>query len=180
MSRFSDIPDHSFSNYRPSQMGRGEFATIFGNVFEHSAWIVMQAWDTGLTPRDDTAAGLCSSFIDVVEMAGREAQMALLRAHPDLAGRLARQGDVTDASRNEQASAGLNDCSNTEFKEFQDLNRRYTEKFNFPFILAVRGHHRAEILEVFKRRVENDVEDEFREALRQVFQIARLRLREIQ
>ena len=106
--------------------------------------------------------------------------MALLRAHPDLAGRLARQGDVTDASRNEQASAGLNDCSNTEFKEFQDLNRRYTEKFNFPFILAVRGHHRAEILEVFKRRVENDVEDEFREALRQVFEIARLRLREIQ
>jgi 2-oxo-4-hydroxy-4-carboxy--5-ureidoimidazoline (OHCU) decarboxylase len=62
MSRFSDIPDHSFSNYRPSQMGRAEFATIFGNVFEHSAWIVMQAWDTGLTPRDDTAAGLCSSL----------------------------------------------------------------------------------------------------------------------
>jgi OHCU decarboxylase len=180
MSRFSNIPDHSFSNYRPSQMGRGEFTTIFGNVFEHSPWIVMQAWDTGLTARDDTAAGLCNSFIDVVETAGREAQLALLRAHPDLAGRLARQGGVTDASRNEQASAGLNDCSDAEFKEFQDLNWRYTEKFNFPFILAVRERHRTEILEVFKRRVENDVENEFKEALWQVFEIARLRLREIQ
>jgi OHCU decarboxylase len=180
MSQFSDIPDHSFSNNRPSQMGRGEFAATFGNVFEHSDWIVMQAWDTGLTARDDTAAGLYSSFIDVIEMTGREAQLTLLRAHPDLAGRLARQGDVTDASRNEQANAGLSDCSEAEFKEFQSLNRRYTEKFNFPFILAVRGCHRTEILEVFKRRVENDVENEFREALRQVFQIARLRLREIQ
>ena len=180
MSQFSDIPDHPFSNYRPSQMGRDEFATTFGNVFEHSAWIVMQAWDTGLTVRDDTAAGLCSSLIDVVEMAGREAQMALLRAHPDLAGRLARRGDVTDASRHEQASAGLEDCSDAEFEEFQNLNRRYTEKFNFPFILAVRGRHRTEILEAFKHRVENDVEDEFKEALQQVFQIARLRLRDIQ
>ena len=179
MPRFSDIPDHSFVNYRPSQMGRGEFATIFFNVFERSAWIVMQAWDTGLAVRDDTAAGLYSSFIDVVETAGREAQLALLRAHPDLAGRLARQGDVTDASRNEQASAGLNNCSDADFEEFQDLNCRYTEKFNFPFILAVRGRDRTEILEVFKRRVENDVEDEFQEALQQVFQIARLRLREI-
>ena len=161
-------------------MGRGEFVTVFGNVFEHSDWIVTQTWDAGLTARDDTAAGLYSSFIDVVEMAGREAQLALLRAHPDLAGRLARQGDVTDASRNEQVSAGLSDCSDAEFEEFQDLNRRYTEKFNFPFILAVRERYRIEILEVFKRRVENDVEDEFREALRQVFQIARLRLREIQ
>ena len=161
-------------------MGRDEFTDIFGNVFEHSDWIVMQAWDTGLTVRDDTAAGLYNSFIDVVEMAGREAQLALLRAHPDLAGRLARRGDVTDASQNEQASAGLNNCSEAEFEEFQSLNRRYTEKFDFPFILAVRGCHRTEILEVFKRRVENDVEDEFREALRQVFQIARLRLKEIQ
>ena len=141
---------------------------------------MIQAWDIGLTPRDDTAAGLCSSFIDVVEMAGREAQLALLRAHPDLAGRLVRRGDVTDASRNEQASAGLEDCSDAEFEEFQYLNRRYTEKFNFPFILAVRGRHRTEILEAFNRRVENDVEDEFEEALQQVFQIARLRLREIQ
>ena len=161
-------------------MGRDEFATIFGNVFEHSAWIVMHAWDAGLTARDDTAAGLCNSFVDVVEMAGREAQLVLLRAHPDLAGRLVRRGDVTDASRNEQASAGLEDCSDAEFEEFQYLNRRNTEKFNFPFILAVRGCHRTEILEVFNRRVENDFEDEFEEALQQVFQIARLRLREIQ
>ena len=161
-------------------MGRDEFATTFGNVFERSAWIVMQAWDTGLTPRDDTAAGLCSSLIDVVEIAGREAQLALLCAHPDLAERLARRGDVTDASRTEQASAGLEDCSDAEFEEFQNLNRRYTEKFNFPFILAVRGRHRTEILDAFKHRVENDVEDEFKEALQQVFQIARLRLRDIQ
>ena len=180
MSQFSDIPDHSFSNNRPTQMGRGEFATVFKNIFEHSDWIAMQAWDTGLTERDDTAAGLYSSFIDVIEMVGREAQLSLLRAHPDLAGRLARQGDVTDNSRNEQASAGLSSCSEAEFEEFQDLNWRYTAKFNFPFILAVRGRHRAEILEVFKRRVENDIEDEFREALQQVLQIARLRLREMQ
>ena len=180
MPRLQDIPDHSFSNHRPSQMDRDEFVAIFGNVFEHSAWIAMQIWHTGLMLRDDTAAGLCSAFIDVVEAAGREPQLALLRAHPDLAGRLTRRSGVTDASRNEQASAGLNDCSDAEFEEFQDLNRRYTEKFNFPFILAVRSRNRTEILEVFRRRVDNDVEDEFREALQQVYQIARLRLSDIQ
>jgi len=102
--------------------------------------------------------------------------MALLRAHPDLAGKLAKSGELTAESTAEQAGAGIDQCTDEEFSEFTHLNNEYREKFNFPFILAVKGRHRTEILEVFRTRVSNEVAAEFREALNQVHQIAKLRL----
>jgi len=161
-------------------MGREEFVALFGPVFEHSYWIAMQAWDIGLTHGEDTAASLLSSLIDVVEEAGHGPQLALLRGHPDLAGRVSCRVDLTGASQKEQVDAGLEDCSASEFYVFQELNLRYIKKFGFPFILAVRGRHRSEILKIFRDRLEHEVTDEFVEALQQVYQIAFLRLCEIE
>ena len=103
--------------------------------------------------------------------------MALLRAHPDLAGKLAVEGELTAESTSEQAGAGLERCSPEEFEEFQRLNDAYTARFGFPFILAVKGYDRAGILAAFRRRVGHDRATELREALDQVHRIARLRLR---
>ena len=106
--------------------------------------------------------------------------MALLCAHPDLAGKLGKGDNLTAASKLEQNSADLSNCSPEEFDLFQNLNNKYVNKFGFPFILAVRGYHRAEILEIFKKRIRNKIEIEFNEALMQVHRIALLRLNEIE
>ena len=161
-------------------MGCGEFVAVFGHIFEHSDWITARVWSVGLTSRDDTVTGLFSSFVDVIEGAGREPQLRLLRAHPELAGRVARRENLTGDSRKEQAKAGLQDCSQEEFTEFHELNRLYNDKFGFPFILAVRDRNREEILEIFRRRLLNEEEDEFAEALQQVYRIGYLRLHQIE
>ena len=160
-------------------MGCGEFVAVFGHIFEHSDWITARVWSVGLTSRDDTVTGLFSSFVDVIEGAGREPQLRLLRAHPELARRIGKNTTLTKASRDEQELAGLNNCSEEEFNEFRSLNHRYKERFGFPFILAVGGRHRNEILEIFRKRINNDSEYELKEALKQVHQIAYLRLCDI-
>jgi len=160
----------------PSQMGQDAFVARFGGVYEQSPWIAKQVFDTGITPLTDSAQGLSQAMVDIIEQAGREPQLALLCAHPDLAGRLAVSGELTSASSAEQSAAGLDQCTSEQYAIFTDLNERYTRKFGFPFILAVRGYHRDEILECFQRRVDNDVDVEFDEALEQVHRIARLRL----
>lgn len=159
---------------RPSRLDRATFVSRFGGVYEHSPWIAEMAWDAGAVP-DDTEA-LADTMASVVEAAGEQAQLALLRAHPDLAGRLAVRGGLTAESNVEQADAGLDRCTPAEFPEFQRLNAAYKARFGFPFIIAVRGLGRAAILEAFRRRLGNDREAEFREALDQVHRIARLRL----
>ena len=111
-----------------------------------------------------------------VEAAGRARQLALLRAHPELAGKLALRKELTAESLSEQASARLDQCSSEEFARFTALNTQYNAKFGFPFIIAVRGLQRADILAAFERRISNGAEDEFRTALDQVQKIARLRL----
>jgi OHCU decarboxylase len=148
------------------------FVSRFGGVYEHSPWVAEQAFDMG-PPAPQALPGIMRQ---IVEDAGHEAQLALLRAHPDLAGKLAKSGTLTHESTSEQASAGLDQCTEAEFAEFTSLNERYKSRFDFPYILAVRGRHRTEILENFRSRVDNAPEVEFREALDQVHQIAALRL----
>lgn len=167
---------------RPCELGRDEFIARFGGIYEHSPWVAERVWDAGQVPDDvpederDDLMRLSDAMAEVVEAAGEEAQLALLRAHPDLAGRLAVDGGLTAESGAEQASAGLDRCTPAEFAEFQRLNRDYTDRFGFPFIIAVRGLDRAAILAAFRRRLDNERETEFREALDQVHRIARLRL----
>jgi OHCU decarboxylase len=115
-------------------------------------------------------------MVAAVDAAGEAQKLALLTAHPDLAGKLARAGALTDASTAEQASAGLDRLSEEEFQRFTAFNIAYTEKFGFPFIIAVRENTKASILAAFGRRITNSREAEFSTALAEVAKIARLRL----
>jgi OHCU decarboxylase len=116
----------------------------------------------------------------IVEVADKDKKLILLCSHPDLAGKIAISGNLTTASKLEQSSASLSNCSPEEFELFKNLNREYIKKFSFPFILAVRGYQRTEILEIFKKRINNSIKIEFKEALTQVHRIALLRLKQIE
>jgi len=148
----------------------------FGGIYEHSPWAAEAVFDAGLEAADDDPSRLADRMAAVVDQAGGDAQLALLRAHPELAGKLAVAGGLTAESTAEQASAGLDQCTPEEFAAFQALNEAYNAKFGFPFIIAVRGLTRQDILKAFSERVENDRRTEFATALAQVHRIARLRL----
>lgn len=163
----------------PSRLNRDEFVQIFGGVYEHSPWIAEQVYASGIKNEYNNAEGLHAAMQNIVETAEKDQKLALLCVHPDLAGKLAINGKLTYASNSEQTSADLGNCTPEEFSLFQDLNSRYNKKFGFPFILAVRGYQRTEILKIFKKRVNNDIKTEFKEALAQVHRIALLRLKEI-
>jgi 2-oxo-4-hydroxy-4-carboxy-5-ureidoimidazoline decarboxylase len=162
--------------YMPSHMAQEDFMDVFGGVYEHTPWIAEAVYAAGLTGSQDTVAGLHDSLRTNVDNADDEKKLALLRAHPDLAGKLAISGELTADSTSEQASAQLDKCTPEEFAEFQSLNDRYKEAFGFPYILAVRGRNRQEILENFRSRVDNTPDTEFAEALKQVHRIALLRI----
>jgi OHCU decarboxylase len=165
--------------YVPSQMSRALFVEKFGGVYEHSPWIAQEAWDRGLGTGVDTAAGLARRLAAVVGAAPVEKQMALVNAHPDLSGRLAQAKMLTTDSTAEQASAGLDRLTPEELSKFTQLNEAYKAKFGFVFIMAVRGRSKEEILQAFERRLQNDRDQEFREALAQIDKIAELRLTQI-
>jgi len=152
-----------------------DFVIRFGGIYEHSPWVA--------TCADEILAGavvdrdsLASLMADCVDNASRETQLDLIRAHPDLAGRAQVAGELTADSSLEQSKAGLDQCTAQEFESFQSLNAAYKEKFEFPFIMAVRESTRGEILEAFAARIENDYELEFETALEEIHKIARLRL----
>ena len=160
----------------PREMRREEFLSRFGGVYEHSPWIAEAVWRRGLTPAEDTPEGLATALAAVVQGADDTSKLALIRAHPDLAGRAAVAGDLTAASRSEQAGAGLDRCTPEEFQRFHELNDAYKAKFGFPFILAVAGKTRQDILAAFEARLGNDRETELRTALSEIDRIARFRL----
>jgi 2-oxo-4-hydroxy-4-carboxy-5-ureidoimidazoline decarboxylase len=157
-------------------LSREAFVAAYGGIYEHSPWVAEAAYDGDLTTRAAGAGSLSAALAAVVEAAPAERQLALLRAHPDLAGRLALRGELTPQSASEQAGAGLAACSPAQLERFTILNETYKAKFGFPFIMAVKGRSRAEILAAFERRVGNDPKTEFRTALDEVHKIARLRL----
>lgn len=157
----------------PTKMSKSTFVEQFGGVYEHSAWVAEKAYADGLP---ENVEPLITALRRIIEAAGEAPQLTLLRAHPDLAGKLAKTGELTAESTSEQAGAGLDECTPEEFAEFTTLNDTYKAKFGFPYILAVKGRHRVEILDNFRSRVDNSPAQEFREALDQVHQIARLRL----
>jgi len=150
-----------------------ELERALGGIFEHSPWIAARA--AGARPFASVEA-LHAAMVAVVRRASREEQLALLRAHPDLAGRAARAGALTPASASEQSSAGLDRLDDDEYERFGRLNAAYREKFGFPFIIAVRRHDKHQILAAFEARLGNTEAQEVETALGQVFEIARLRL----
>jgi len=150
-----------------------DFVARFGGVFEHSPWVAERV--VAQRPFASVAA-LHAAMCLAVIAAGPDAQLELLRAHPELAGKAAIAGEMTAASQREQSGAGLDRCTPAEFDELRQLNTVYIERFGFPFIIAVRGLDRAAILAAMRERVRHDREQEFAEALRQVERIAALRL----
>ncbi|MEM9901164.1 MAG: allantoinase PuuE [Pseudomonadota bacterium] len=161
---------------RPSDMARAAFVARFGGVFERSAWIAEGAFDLELGPAHDTPGGLWHALARIFRAAGEEARLGVLRAHPDLAGKLAAARRLTPESQDEQASAALDALTDAERARFTELNAAYTTKHGFPFIIAVRDHNKPSILAAFERRLSNDTPTEFAEACTQVERIARLRL----
>jgi urate oxidase len=160
----------------PSAMGKDEFVARFGSIYEHSPWIAERAWEGELGPANDNAVGINFALRSVFRAATEAEQLAVLRAHPDLAGRLAAAKKLTEASTAEQASAGLDVLSDAEREKFTHLNAAYVQKFGFPFIIAVRDHAKSEILAAFEKRLGNSWETEVLTACRQVERIAQLRL----
>lgn len=155
---------------------REDFIARFGGVFEHSPFIAERAYDGGLIFVPLTAKGVHQALVSVFRTASREERLGVLRAHPDLAGKLAIAGELTEDSRKEQAGAGLDRLTPQEHARFTELNTAYTQKFGFPFIVAVKGLDRKDILAAFEKRIGNSADDEFETAAAQVERIAGLRL----
>jgi 2-oxo-4-hydroxy-4-carboxy-5-ureidoimidazoline decarboxylase len=160
-------------------LDRRAFLASYGAVYENSPWIAAAVYDRAQGDLPANAASLNRHFSAVVLEAGKARQLDLLRAHPELGAGREGSGTLTDNSRREQAGAGLDRCRPAEHRELRALNERYREKFGFPFILAVQGRGRAEILRIFRRRLDNDPDEEFEEALAQVFRIGETRIEAI-
>jgi 2-oxo-4-hydroxy-4-carboxy-5-ureidoimidazoline decarboxylase len=156
-----------------NRFDRAQFVAALGGIYEHSPWVAERA--SAKLPFA-SVADLHAAMAAIVASAGTEKQLALVRAHPELAGKAMIQHALTVDSAAEQSGAGLTQCSREEFERLQDLNARYNAKFGFPFILAVKGYDRSGVIAEFARRVDNDPDTELAECLRQIDKIARLRL----
>ena len=180
-----DIADHWRKTHpfvlrlRPSKMAKSAFVANFGGVFEHSSWIAEGAFERGLAPANDHYMGLHAAMAAVFRGASETERLAVLNAHPDLAGKLAAAKKLTAESTDEQASAGLDQLSDEERAKFTSLNDTYVARFGFPFIIAVKGLSKQDILEAFQQRIDHSRETEFSTACGQVERIAMLRLKDL-
>ncbi|MFZ1386295.1 MAG: 2-oxo-4-hydroxy-4-carboxy-5-ureidoimidazoline decarboxylase [Thiolinea sp.] len=157
-------------------LSQAEFVSLLGGIYEHSPWMAERTWLA--RPFTDQAA-LLIAFRQTLAAASQTEQLALIRAHPDLAGKAALRGELTFESSQEQASAGLDQCTAKELARFTALNTTYKDKFAFPFIMAVKGATRAQILEGFERRIQHSPAEEFANALEQINRIASFRLSDL-
>ncbi len=149
------------------------FVAVFGGLFEHSPWIARATWPTRPF---SSGRDLLEKLVATLRAAPRDAQLTLIRAHPDLAGRLAKEGALTQSSTAEQASAGLDRLSAEEAARFGTYNDLYRERFGFPFIICARLNNKREILRAFERRLQSTPEEETMTALCEIEKIASLRL----
>ena len=155
---------------------RDDFLARFGGIFEHSQWVAEQAYDASGVAEPLTASKVHGAMVSAFRAASYEAKLAVLRAHPDLAGKLAISGGLTEDSKKEQAGAGLDRLTPEEHARFTTVNTSYTTKFGFPFIIAVKGLNKDDILSAFETRINNTKDQEFETACAQVERIALLRL----
>ena len=155
-----------------NKLNKSEFLSIFGNVFEKTEWIAEKCFDS---KPYNSVEELFLKMMEIFENAKKERHLEILNAHPDLA----VEKKLTKDSKNEQKNASLNQCTDQEFMEFNELNKKYKKKFSFPFIIAVKGKNKQEILNIFRQRITNNINLEFEEAKKQVKKIATFRLSEI-
>ena len=179
----ADIARHWVRRHRPndltpSRMTGPVFVAAFGDIFEHTPEIAASTHRAGLSDQENTASGLHAAMATHMNALSDDAKLKLIKAHPDLAGKLAQAKLLTDDSTKEQASAGLDRLTPAELARFTELNDAYRATFGFPFIIAVKGLQKSDILAAFEKRVANDRADEIKEALRQISKIALLRLKD--
>ena len=155
-----------------NKLSKSDFISIFGNVFEKTDWIAEKAYT--LKPFNNFQE-LFSKMMEIFENSKKEKHIEILNAHPHLA----VEKKLTEDSKNEQKNASFNQCNDAEFIEFKKLNEEYKKKFGFPFIIAVKGKNKEEILNSFRQRITNNINSEFEEAKKQVKKIASFRLSEI-
>ena len=155
-----------------NKLNKSDFISIFGNVFEKTEWIAQKSYDSKPYKNFEE---LFSKMVEIFENSNKESHIKILNAHPDLA----VEKKLTKDSKNEQKNASLNQCTDEEFVEFKKLNEEYKKKFGFPFIIAVKGKNKEEILNSFRQRITNNINLEFEEAKKQVKKIASFRLSEI-
>jgi 2-oxo-4-hydroxy-4-carboxy-5-ureidoimidazoline decarboxylase len=156
-----------------NRVSKDAFVATLSGIFEHSPWVAEAAAELRPFKSIDELHGKMSLIVDT---AGDTRQLALINAHPELAGKAAVHGELTAESTREQSGAGLDQCTQEEFDNLLRLNSAYREKFGFPFILAVRGYDRHGIIANFEARVNNSRADELRTSLEQIYRIARFRL----
>jgi OHCU decarboxylase len=158
-----------------NKLPQSEFTKVFANIFENARWIAEELYKQ--KPFNDFEH-LSSKMLNIFEKTNKENQLKILNNHPDLTDKT-KINLITVDSQKEQNNSGLNQCSEKEYNEFKSLNYNYKTKFGFPFIVAVKGKNKNEILDIFKKRILNNLNDEFREATMQVKKIANLRLNEL-
>jgi 2-oxo-4-hydroxy-4-carboxy-5-ureidoimidazoline decarboxylase len=154
-------------------MDAASFVAALGDVCEHAEWVAQAAFAKRPFP---TVASLHAAMLEAVSDAPVDKQLSFIKGHPELGGKIARAGQITEASKAEQGSLGLDRLSEEEFQRFEALNAAYRKKFGFPFIICVRRHTRDSILNQFARRLSNSVEEERQAALSEIGLITRLRL----
>ena len=157
-----------------NKLSKSEFIKVFANIFENSRWIAEELY---IQKPFDNFEELSLKILNIFENATKEKQLKILNAHPDLANKT-KIGLLTPDSLKEQTNAGLDQCTEKEFNEFKKLNETY-KKFGFPFILAIKEKTKIEILDNFRKRISSDPKIEFKEAVKQVKQIASFRLKEL-
>ena len=155
-----------------NKLSKAEFISIFRNIFEKTEWIAERCYESKPYNNLDE---LVSKMMKIFENIEKERHLEILNSHPDLA----VEKKLTEDSKNEQKNASLNQCTDEEFVEFKKLNEKYKKKFGFPFIIAVKGKNKEEILNSFRQRITNNINLEFEEAKKQVKKIATFRLDEI-
>ena len=155
-----------------NNLRKSDFISIFGNIFEKTQWIAEKTYNSKPYKNFEE---LFSEMMEIFENSKKERHLEILNAHPDLA----VEKKLTEDSKNEQKNASLNQCTDEEFIEFKKLNEEYKKKFGFPFIIAVKGKNKEEILNSFRQRITNNINLEFEEAKKQVKKIASFRLSEI-
>ena len=155
-----------------NKLSKAEFISIFGNIFEKTEWIAEKCYESKPYNNLDE---LILKMMKIFENTEKEKHLEILNSHPDLA----VEKKLTKDSKNEQKNASLNQCTEKEFLEFKKLNEEYKKKFGFPFIIAVKGKNKEEILNSFRQRITNNINLEFEEAKKQVKKIASFRLSEI-
>ena len=167
--------ENEIINFEKKGFKKSEFITLFESIYEHSDWVIKSVIeDKSNIP--NTLNELRSAMKKVVNKSSENLKLKLLRAHPELGIKKNQLSSLTESSQEEQKSAGLDQCSEEEYEVIKSLNKSYKEKFQFPFIIAVKGLNRLDIIKSMKKRVDNNYKEEFLTAINEVHKIAKIRL----